>query len=176
MIRNIEHSIKAYRRQDGQGRVGIKAEQTTPPSSAPYIRNHQIFDYNQSKDKQVLFKNVNVFYDKNLQTQDWSVKSQTSNKIGWNYRIEEDLDIYTYLTSASDAATLVGDIQNLLNKGSIYFEIPVVLFGLLAGDLIYFSRDRAYNLQGTAKDHVLRIINIQKLAADKRTVITAERV
>lgn len=175
IVRTIEHSIEAYTFQDEFGRLGIKPQQTTVASNAKYIISTHIFGHSQKKDKSSLFWKVNVYYNKDYDD-NWEVKTATKNEIYWKYGVTEKLPIYTYFSGASPADDLATSILNLLNKEQIDDELSMLLFDVMAGDLVVFSRNRFYNSTGTANEITLRIIKISKSPASGKTSITAEVV
>lgn len=175
IVRTIEHSMEAYTFQDEFGRLGIKPQQTTEASNVKYIISKHIFDHVQSKDKGTLFWKVNVYYNKDYDD-NWEVKTATKNEINWKHSITKELPLYTYFTSSSHATDLAANILNLLNKERIENGHPMLLFDVMAGDLIKFSRTRFYDSDGKAEEITLRVIRISKSPASGRTSITAEIV
>jgi len=175
IVRTIEHSMEAYTFQDELGRLGIKPQQTVVASNVKYVISKQIFDHVQSKDRSTLFWKVNVYYNKDYDD-NWEVKTATKNEIKWQYRVTKELPIDTYFTSSSHAADLAESILSLLNKERIENTLPMLLFDVMAGDLIKFSRVRFYDSDGTASEITLRVIRISKSPASGRTSITAEAI
>jgi len=173
IVRTIEHSMEAYTFQDEFGRLGIKPQQTTVASNAKYIISNHIFNHSQDKDRSTLFWKVNVYYNKDYDD-NWEVKTTTENEIYWMYKITKKLDIYTYFTSPSHAADLAASVLNLLNKEQIEDELSMLLFDVMPGDLIKFSRTRFYDLDGAASEITLRVLRISKSPTSGRTSITAE--
>lgn len=173
IIRSIEHSIESYTFQDELGRLGIKPQQTVVASKAKYIVSKHIFDHSQRKDKSSLFWKVNIYYNKDLDD-NWEWKTAVSNVINWKYKVIEELPIYTYFSSSADADALATSILSLLNKEQIENTLSMLLFDVMAGDLIKFSRTRFYDSDGTASEIELRIIRISKSPASGKTSITAE--
>ncbi|GAH57051.1 unnamed protein product, partial [marine sediment metagenome] len=166
---------EAYTFQDELGRLGIKPQQTAVASNVKYVISKQIFDHVQKKDRSTLFWKVNVYYNKDYDD-NWEVKVATKNEIKWQYDVTKELPIDTYFTSSSHAADLAASILSLLNKEQIENELPMLLFDVMAGDLIKFSRVRFYDSDGTASEITLRIIKISKSPASGRTSITAEAI
>jgi len=179
IVRSIEHSTEAFTFQDAEGRLGLRPQLTAAESKAKYIRNHQIFNHLQSKARESLFWKVNVWYNENPQLQTWEVKSAQDDNIFIRYKIRSVLNIYSYFSAPSSAQNLADAILTLLNKETIENTVPMLLFNVMAGDIIKFSRDRFYNadgevLEGSEID--LRIIKISKSPASGQTTITAEIV
>lgn len=176
IIRTLEHSIKAYSRQDESGKIGLKTAQITALLGARHILDFQIFDFSQEKGVDSLYKDVGVFYNEDSRAETWTVKTEFDADLFNKYNVEEPLDIITYLKNSADAESLITAILALLDKDFIEFEVPVVLYGRLAGDLIKFSRTRFYDADGTASNITLRILRISKMPASGKTGITAEVV
>jgi len=176
IIRKIEHSIEAYAFQDELGRLGIKPQQTTAASKAKYIIAGHTFSHSQKKSRGSLFWKVIVNYNKNLQTDDWETKEAIDNEIYWKYGVTEELEIDTYFHDPAAAQSLATSILSLVNKATISNELPMLLFDVLAGDLVKFSRTRFYDSDGTASEITLRIIKITKTPGSERTTIIAEEV
>ena len=176
IIRKIEHSIEAYAFQDSLGRLGIKPQQIVAASKAKYIISEHTFTHFQKRGRSSLFWKVIVYYNKNLQTDDWESKEAMDNEIYWKYDNKEELEIDTYLSAPSHAQSLATSILGLLNKGTVNNELPMLLFDVAAGNLVKFSRTRFYNASGTASEIDLRIIKITKTPSGGKTTIIAEEV
>jgi len=175
IVRTLEHSLEAYTFQDEFGRLGIRPQQTVVASNVKYIISKHTFDHLQRKDKSTLFWKVNVYYNKYLDD-NWEgrVKTAIDNEINWRHKITEELPIHTYFSSPTHAQSLATSVLLLLNKEQIEDELPMLLFDVMAGDLIKFSRTRFYDSDGTASEVELRIIRISKSPASGRTSITTE--
>lgn len=179
IVRSIEHSMEAYTFQDVEGRLGLKVQLTVAESKSKYIVNHQIFDHQQSKDRKSLFWKVDVWFNENPQSQKWEKRSAQDDDIFVRYDIKNILNIYSYFSDAYSAQNLATTILALLNKERIEDTAPMLLFDVMAGDIIEFSRDRFYSAAGTVAEGSeipLRIIKIAKSPASGRTVITTEIV
>jgi len=179
IVRSIEHSMEAFTFQDVEGRLGLRSQLAAAESKAKYIANHQIFSHLQSRSRKSLFWKVNVYYDENPQTQEWEVKSAQDDNIPIRYKNWNELNIYSYFSAPSSAQTLATNIKNLLNKEAIDNTVPMLLFDVMAGDIIKFSRDRFYSSAGTIAEGSeidLRIIRISKSPASGKTIIKTEIV
>lgn len=176
IVRSIEHSAEAYTFQDVEGKLGIKPQQASATSKAKYIGDHQIFDHSQSRRRKSLFWKVNVWYNENPQSQDWEVKTAQDDNIPIRYKNRNELNIYSYFSDPAFAQTLTTNIKALLNKETIEDTLPMLLFDVMAGEIIKFSRTRFYDSDGTASEIDLRIISISKSPASGQTTITAELV
>ncbi|GAH33601.1 unnamed protein product, partial [marine sediment metagenome] len=172
----IEHSLEAYTFQDPFGRLGIRPQQTTVASKAKYIISDHMFGHSQKKDKSSLFWKVNIYYNKNLQSDVWEVKTATDNTMDWKYKVTKELPIHTYFRDAVNAQALATSILSLLNKAKVEVDLPMLFFDVMPGDLSVFSRERFYNSTGTANEITLRINRISKSPGSGRTLITAEVV
>jgi hypothetical protein len=117
-----------------------------------------------------------VRYNKNLQADDWESKEVTDDEIYWKYKTKEKLEIDTYFSAPAHAKSLATDILSLVNKAIINTELPMLLFDILAGDLIVFSRERFFATSGTADEITLRIIKITKTPSSGKTTIVAEEI
>ncbi|MCK4814733.1 hypothetical protein KA005_03100, partial [bacterium] len=175
IVRTIEHSMEAYTFQDEFGRLGIKPQQTVAASNIKYIISKHIFGHFQEKGRGTLFWKVNVYYNKDYDD-NWEVKTATKNEINWQYGVTEELPVDTYFSSSSHAADLAASILNLLNKERIEDELSMLLFDVMAGDLIKFSRVRFYDSDGTASEINLRVIRISKSPARGKTSVAMEIV
>ena len=175
IVRTIEHSIEAYTFQDEFGRLGIRPQQTIIASKAKYIISKHIFDHLQKKDKSSLFWKVVVYYNKDY-NDNWESKEATDNNIYWRFKITEELPIHTYLRDPVYAQALATSILSLLNKEQIEDALPMMLFDVMPGDLIKFSRVRFYNSDGTASEITLRVLRISKNLAAGGTSIKMEAV
>jgi hypothetical protein len=177
IIKTLQASVRAYTFQDEQGRIGFKMSKTTPESNARYVRNHQIWNFSQSASLESLFKTIEIYYNENPKTQpQYSMVTRTLNKADWIQGAKGILKIYSYLNNVSAANTLANYVQAECNKDFAKFETTFNLFGCMPGDLIYFDRARFFNLNGTAKELVLRILKIQRKIAAKKIGIVVEEV
>jgi hypothetical protein len=176
VFRNIERSLRGYSYQDSRGRIGIRRAETTAASSVRYVKNFQVFDFSMTGDQESLFKTVQVYYGYSPTT-GWQMVTKSNNTIAWKKNINALLaDVYTYLTTAADATAVADALIALVDKDYIEFTTTANLFCCQAGDLIKFSRNRYYNLNGTANELTLRILKISKNLAGLRTHVTAEVV
>lgn len=176
IVRTIEHSTEAFTFQDPEGRLGLKTQLAAAESNAKYIENYNIFNHRQSKSRKLLFWKVNIFWNENPQLQQWEVKSAQDDDIWHRYKNRNELNIYSYFSVPSVAQDLADAILTLLNKETIENTVSMLLFDVMAGDIIKFSRDRFYSTTGSAIEMDLRIIRISKSPASGQTTITAEIV
>ena len=176
IIRNIEHTTEAYTIQDGEGRLGIRPQQTTVPLSAKNIVNHQVFDHSQDIDKNSLYWKVNVYYRSDPQSQNWEMVSDQDDEIFWKYGVKKELNIHTYFSSSASASALATNILGLLNKSFMEDTLPMILFDVFPGDTIKFSRDRFYDASGVAAELEVRLLRIEKNPQDGTTRIKAEKI
>jgi len=175
-IRTIEQSIQSYTMQDAGGRLGIRAEQTTPLSGAPYVWNLHVFDFQTARSQDQLYSAINVYYNENLQNDIYSLSQTLRPTMTWRHGINKSLDLYVALADASDAAALGTAIADMMQRQQISFTVPRVLYTCLPGDVIYFNRTRFPSLSGTAANLPVRILGISKLISSGKTSITAEVV
>jgi len=177
VLRNLEHTLRAYSFQDTRGRIGIKSALTAAPSNIKYVRNDQIFGSpRRVKNLKSKYWAVNVFYSEDPATQLWSSIRKEDNTARKKFRTEKDLDVYTYLSTEADALSLGSEIMSLLNKDSTELVLDSMFFLCLAGNLIYFNRDRFYSSSGSANDLLMRIIKIDKGISSNRTSLIVEEV
>jgi len=179
IVRAIEHSMEAYTFQDTEGRLGLKAQLAAAESDAKYIGNHQVFAHQQSRARSSLFWKVNVWYNEKPQSQEWDVKWAQDDAIWYRYKNRNILNVYSYFSCPYNAQTLATSILTLLNKETINDTLPMLLFDVMAGDIIKFSRDRFYNADGrvaAGSEISLRIIRISKSPASGQTTIIGEIV
>jgi len=179
IVRSIEHSTEAFTFQDAMGRLGLKPQLGVAESKAKYIRNHQIFDHAQSKTRKSLFWKVKVLFNENPQSQERETKSAQDDDIWYRYKNKNELKIHAYFSAPSSAQSLATSILALLNKETIKNTLPMLLFDVMAGDIVKFSRDRFYSTTGRIKEGSeidLRIIRISKSPASGQTTVTAEIV
>ncbi|GAG78808.1 unnamed protein product, partial [marine sediment metagenome] len=151
----------------------------TAESSAKYIGNHQVFAHQQSRTRSSLFWKVNVWYNEKPQSQEWDIKWAQDDAIWYRYKNRNILNVYSYFSYPYDAQALATSILTLLNKETIKDTLPMLLFDVMAGDIVKFSRDRFYNVDGrvvAGSEISLRIIKIEKSPASSQTSITAEIV
>jgi len=179
IVRTIEHSMEAYTFQDTEGRLGLKAQLATAESSAKYISNHQVFAHQQSRARSSLFWKVNVWYNEKPQSQEWDVKWAQDDAIWYRYKNRNILNVHSYFSYPYNAQTLATSMLALLNKETIENTVPMLLFDVMAGDIIKFRRDRFYSTEGSIDEGSeidLRIIRISKSPASGQTTITTELV
>jgi len=176
IIRQLEHSIRAYSFQDIDGKIGIRPDLSAALASSRYVRNHHIFTHSQTKRLEDNFYEITIYYDKNSQTGVYEYLRHYQNEATWKYRIANALEIYTYLTNSSDAQTLIDALIALLDKETIESEVSLLLLNVMPGDIIKYSRDRFFSAAGAAEETSLRILSITKSPASGRTRFTAELV
>ena len=175
IIKDIEHSTEAYVLQDGEGRIGLRPQQTTVPSRAKDIWNFQSKGHGHNKSLDSLYWKVKVYYNENPQTQEWSIKEAQNDEMDWKYGVKKELPIYVYFQSSVNAQDLATNILSLLNKTYIKDTLPMILFDVYPGDLVPFSRDRFYDSSGGASEVSLRILEIEKNLQMGETTVTMEK-
>jgi hypothetical protein len=172
VFRTLEHSCLAYTYQDSQGRLGFRTLDTIPVSDVRYVRNCEIFEFSRNRGNESVFRGVNVWYNEDPQhDNNWAGVTATDNQALWKKQASEILDIYTWLTTQADAEAVATALKNDLQKDYINFSVHTLLFGCMAGDLIYFSRDRFPSASGSANKILLRIMSIQKQISAGKTII-----
>jgi hypothetical protein len=185
VIKTIEHSIRAYSFQDGQGRIGLKVALTAAPTDIKYVASTQIFSISKAQNKESLYGRVHVHYNENPSTERYQWITKPLNVLNWMYGAQGDesvaenlqqLDIYTYLPTEALANTLGDEVVELLERKYIDLETSGVLYPCKAGDLFYLNRDRYYDLAGTANNKLMRIISITKAANGRRVSVKVEEV
>ena len=175
IIRRIEQSAQAYSFQASESKLGIRAALTTAPSDIKYIPASHILDFRMGISRADVFSRVEVYYNEDSSTDTWSMVAVDNLAAERLYGTKNTLPpVYTTLTTASDAQTLATAIAAQLMKPTIDFTVPRLLFTAIAGDLVYFSRDRYYGQGGTASNKLLRVLAIQKQQGRGRTVVQAE--
>jgi hypothetical protein len=174
IIRTIETSIQSYTMQDAEGRLGIRAEQTAAASGAPYVWNCHVHDFAALFSQDRLYAGVNVYYNENHQDDVFSVYQQSLPAMTWKHGIKKSLDIYTVLSTAAQAQALATDIAGIMERQRIEFSVPRMLYNVMPGDVIYFTRDRFPSLSGTASNISIRVLGISKQIGSGKTGISAE--
>jgi hypothetical protein len=160
--------------QDGAGRLGIRAEQTTPASGAPYVWNVHVFDFEAVKSQDPLFSEIQIKYAENPASDFYFQNQIIRPPITWRHGVNKSLPITVAtsdLTIAFEAGLAIAD---QMERQQISFTIPRVLYTNLPGDVIYFNRTRFPSLTGTAVNLPIKILGISKLISSGKTAITAE--
>ncbi|MFA5284154.1 MAG: hypothetical protein WC347_01025 [Smithellaceae bacterium] len=176
IIRKLERTLQAYSDQDASGRLGLKAEQTTASTDIKYIPEAYIRDFGSSKDQSNIYNAVNVFYAENPSTDVFLSITKTNPQTPWKDGVQKTLDVYTYLTSSTDADALGIAILAMFGRRPFTFTVNRGLFTSMPGDLIYVSRKRFPSVTGTAANVLMRIQKITKQFSSGKTQITAEVV
>ncbi|GAH89237.1 unnamed protein product, partial [marine sediment metagenome] len=160
IFRTLEQTVRAYLGTDKNNKIGLKYFEEIPPSDSVYIRDHQIKDYSENKDHKTLYKTINVKYNENLQTQEWEEKSASDNNIERKFGINTPKDIFVYSLAPYHAEELAYQILDLVNKPDINFTIPGLIYGKKPGDIVKLSRDRFFNLAGSADEISFRLLKV----------------
>jgi hypothetical protein len=176
ITRRVERSIGASSYQDGSGRLGLRVSPSTAPGNVVYIKNAHVFDMGSDISLDAVYSAVVVKYNRNPQDDTWSTVTKAITRAEWDYRKRPALEVETYLTSAADALALALEIAARLEKPSVSFEVPGVLFGSYPGDVVYLTRDRYPSLSGVAANVLMRIMKITKSLSENKTIIEAEEV
>jgi hypothetical protein len=174
LVRRIEQSSMTYSYQDAHGRLGLRVQQTAGATGIKYIPSIFVFDFSEDETQDTIYSTVNIYYGENPSQDKYLLLTKTANTIPWIYRVAKTLDVYVALASATDAGTLGDLILADLNKKKIRFNVPRSLYKNFPGDLIYFSRERFYDLSGTANTKLIRIVSISKQYGSGKTEITGE--
>lgn len=178
IIKTIEHSTEAYITQDGAGKIGLRPLQATVTSKAKYIWNFQSRGHKHRKNRNSLYWKVKVYYNENVQTQEWAVAEAENADIKWKFKKEwiKELPVYCYFQATANAESLATAILSLLNKTFIVDKLPMILFDVFPGDLVPFSRTRFFDSSGTADEVSLRILKIEKNPQNGVTSVTMGKV
>ena len=175
-LKRVEYSMGASVYQDGQGRIGIKPIKSAAVSSTRYIRTHRISDFSQTVTRESIYRRVRLYYGYAENNDSWSSVTAENKAAEWNYRSFKELEIYTWLNDANNAQTRATELRDLLDKGTIEFDGPMSLLNHIPGDIIYLTRTRFYNKQGTAWRKLVRILGVQKNIAGRSVRVKAEVV
>lgn len=177
VIKSIEQSVFAFSRQDGEGRIGLVLAETTAPSWAKRIRDYQIVGPELTNDPASLYKSVKVHYLENKVTKAWSVVTRTKPSIDFSYGVTDDLKVYTYSVSEADATEVADAFLPLFDKDPLEIRVKGLgLLGALAGDVVYVSRDRYYNADGTLSEKKMRIMKVAYRFSSNETQLTLQEV
>lgn len=176
IVRNLEHSLQANSFQDEEGRIGFMFHSSSIPNDVRYVENYHFFNFSMTRDRDSLVKTIAIHYNEDPISQAWSVVKRVDNQIGWKYRNDKTLEIFTYLTTESDASSLAVLIQAHLNKELVTFEVPPILYGLFPGNKFYLTRYRYFNSYGLAGSKLMRILKIDMKLSASRTGVVAEQV
>ena len=176
IVRKLEHSLRAYTVPDGTGKLGLKYFQDSAPYNVRYIKNHQIFNYKQYSNPRAKYYRVNVYYQEVASTQEWQVEYDEDLDIQQKNKNSKELDIYTYLSNSYDAKQLATTILTLINHDYVTFTMSILLYDRFPGEVIKFSRDRAYNSNGTAVEELMRILRAELSPSDRQTIVTGEYI
>ena len=177
LIRRIEHSIQADTFQDAEGRLGIKVRLTGAPSGISYIPNEFVMDgFSMSRNRDSIFSEINIWYGEDSSQDKFSLLRTLLPSATYMHGVSKVLDVYTALSSASDAATLSDAVVDVLDKTKVMLTVPRVLFTHMPGDVVYLTRDRFFKPSGTANRRLMRILSISKQQSGGRTQVILERV
>jgi hypothetical protein len=174
VVRIIEQTIQSYTMQDGEGRLGIRAEQTTPTSGAPYVWNVHVFDFKAIKSQDQLYSEIQISYGEDPSADIYAVTQILRPSITWRHGVNKTLPITVALSDIEDALGVGLAIAEVMERQQISFTIPRVLYTCLPGDIIYFNRTRFPSLTGTAANLPVKLLGISKLISSGKTAITAE--
>lgn len=173
VFRTIEQSIQAYTMQDGEGRVGIRAEQTAPDSGAPYVKDCQVLNFSAKQDQSRIYSSIEVFYAEDAEEK-YELVTTTVDPVVWKQAVRKTLSIYTAVATAAGAADLGTAIASIMVRPYIEFTVPSVLYLKMPGDVIWFSRDRFPSLAGSAENIQVRLLGVTKQVSAGKTVLKGE--
>lgn len=176
VIKTIEQSLLCFSRQDESGKLGLKLIETTAPSNVRSVRQHQIKEVKSATNRESLIRTVNVYWGLVPSTNSWSRVVRTKPGMGYAYKIYDVVDIRTWCSSEANAIIVATAFLAQLEKESIEFNTSPHLFGCLAGDLIYMTRDRFFNLNGALNNTLVRILGISKSPSGNQTSLKVELV
>jgi hypothetical protein len=176
VIKKIERSLRAWTCQDTQGRLGLRAQQTTAGSDALYVRDYHISNFKQSKDLNSVYRQVDLGYAENPQTQKPTVLTKYNTGSEYYSGAAKTLPVDTYLLSESDALVAASAALDELDKTFVEFDAPLFMFTALPGDLFYLSRNRGYCNAGTYNESLCRILGISKSLFSQQIHVKAEVV
>jgi hypothetical protein len=174
VVRIIEQTIQSYTMQDGEGRLGIRAEQATPASGAPYVWNVHVFDFKAIASQDQLYSEIQISYGEDPSADIYAITQILRPLITWRHGVNKPLPITVALSDVEDALEVGLAIAGVMERQQISFTIPRVLYTCLPGDVIYFNRTRFPSLTGTAANIKIKLLGISKLISSGKTAITAE--
>jgi hypothetical protein len=176
IIRKLEHTVQAYSDQDSNGRIGLRADQTSAPSDVKYIPEAYIKEFGSEKNQDSIFSAVNVYYGENQSTDKFLAVQKTNYPATWKHKVQKELDIYTYLTSSTDATALAVAILAMLDRRSYTLTVNRGMYASMPGDLVYVSRKRFPSMTGTAANVLMKTLKVTKQFSGGKTEITAEAI
>jgi len=176
VIKTIEQSLLAFSRQDESGKLGLKLIETTAPSQARSVNQHQMKDVKSATNQESMVRTVSVYYGQQPSSNSWERVVRTKPGMGYAYRIYDVVDIRSWCVNEADATIVANAFLAQLEKEHIEFNTTPHLFGCLAGDLIYLTRDRFYNNNGALNNTLARILGISKSPSGNQTSLKVETV
>ena len=174
VVRIIEQTIQSYTMQDGEGRLGIRAEQPAPASGAPYVWNVHVFDFKAITSQDQLYSEIQISYGEDPSADIYAITQILRPSITWRHGVNKTLPITVALSDVEDALGVGLAIADVMERQQISFTIPRVLYTCLPGDVIYFNRTRFPSLTGTAANIKIKLLGVSKLVSSGKTAITAE--
>jgi hypothetical protein len=177
VIRTLELSGRAYTDQNAEGRIGLRVAPTSAAEDAVLIGEHQIFDISAAKKQADIFETAAVYYSEDYQQEDrWEIAAVVRSAIGHRSRIHVRLRVNTYLTTETDALALATDLA--AQSGAQVFSaiLPLVMFGVRAGDIFKLTRSRFFNSTGAANETIVRALAVAKSPASRRAAVVFEVV
>ncbi len=176
IMRKLEHTLTAFTYPDGDGKLGLKYFQSAAAYDVRYIKNHQIFEFEEQSEPRNRYYKVIVYYREIPHLQEWKSKEAEDLDIRQEKSTEKDIKIYTYLYDSVTAQELADKILLFANTDYILFNVSTLLYDRFPGEIIKVSRDRAYNAAGVADEDDMRILRMELLPSDRHTQIVGEWV
>ena len=173
IFRTLEQTAMAYLGTDENNKIGLKYFEEVPPSDSIFIRDHQISKYFENKDHKTLYKSIQIKFNENLQTQEWDGSLVSDSDIERKFGIDTPKELFVYSQDPYHAEELAYKMLELVNKPDISFTIPGLIYDKKPGDIVKISRDRFFNISGSADEISFRLLKIQKQISKMKTKVKA---
>jgi hypothetical protein len=165
---SLERSALGIVRQNAAGQWQLKVRSAVGTSATSALVKADFAAFSPEPKIESAFATVRVHYNYDRTTDTWQVAETPSARSKYLLEIDDAVDIYTYLTSASDAMTLGQRYQILAGGARLQIEFTersAKLFGALPGDIVSVSFSPAPGRGGMLSSEPMELAAITKTVA-----------
>jgi len=158
------------------GTYGTVVGEAGEPANTPHFRDQDFLSFKMELDQDDITQAVTVLYDEDPVVGDFKSASASSDVAKFFYMREDSMEVETFLSSGTDAATLAADYL-------ARFEVPIItaIFEVHAKgiellpwrDKVKLTRTRAAYAGGTLAGVLFRIVKMVKKPETNAVEITA---
>jgi hypothetical protein len=165
---SLERSALGIVRQNAEGKWQVKVRSAVGTNTTSALVKTDFASFSPEPKIESAFATVRVHYAYDRTTDTWQVAETPNKRAKYLLEVDDAVDIYTYLASASDALTLGQRFQILAGGARLqvsFEERSAKLFDALPGDIVSVSYHPAPGRGGMLANEPMELAAIEKRVA-----------